>query len=74
MSRIRKGAVTAFAGGMLLVGALPVHASATEAAACQFLMPISLGDVTYCACVKAATVSEIVLPGSGSSWDCAPPR
>lgn len=71
MSRIRKGAVTAFAAGMLLVGAAPAHASTGPAAPCQFLMPISPGDVTYCVCVKVATVGQLVLPGW--QWSCAQP-
>lgn len=70
MSRIRKGAVTAVAAGMLLVGAAPVTASAAEAAPCQFLMPITAEDVGYCACVTVGRVVVMVLP---NSWACQQP-
>jgi hypothetical protein len=72
MSRIRKGAITAVAAGMLLVGAAPVHASTREASGpCQFLMPISPEDVTYCACYKVATIGHMLFPDW--QWACAQP-
>ena len=70
MSRIRKGAVAAVAAGMSLVGAAPVHATAVEAAPCQFLMPITPEDVTYCVCVRVGQVVILVLP---DSWGCQAP-
>lgn len=71
MSRIRKGAITAVAAAMTLVGAAPVHASAVEAAPCQFLMPITAEDVAYCVCVRVGQVVVMVLP---DSWACAAPQ
>lgn len=70
MSRIRKGAVAAAIGAMSLVGAAPVHASTEPVGPCQFMMPITVEDVGYCACVTVGRVVVLVLPGS---WACAQP-
>lgn len=70
MSRIRKGVITAGIAVMSVAGAAPVHASTPEAAPCQFLMPITVDDVTYCGCVTVGRVVNKVLP---DSWGCAAP-
>lgn len=69
--KTKTGIAVAAIGALSIVGAAPAQASEVPAGPCQFLMPISPGDVTYCACVKVATVGQVVLPGS--QWACTPP-
>ena len=70
-TKARTGIAVAAIGALSIVGAAPAPASEVPAGPCQFLMPISPGDVTYCACVKVATIGHMVFPDW--QWYCAQP-